>query len=92
MRREHRLRFSISDRPGMLGEIATELGRCGANILEVHHRRFYLDVPAKGTVVEFVIETKDRAHTDYAVECLKQRGYAAEKMTNLWGEPAGKTG
>jgi len=80
------LRISIADRPGTLGEIASELGRCGANILEVHHRRFYLDVPAKGAVVEIVIETKDKAHADIAVERLRLRGFKIERMNNLWGD------
>jgi threonine dehydratase len=80
------LRISIADKPGTLGEIASELGRCGANILEVHHRRFYLDVPAKGAVVEFVIETKDRAHADLAVERLRRHGFKVERMNNLWGD------
>jgi threonine dehydratase len=80
------LRISIADRPGTLGEIASELGRCGANILEVHHRRFYLDVPAKGAVVEIVIETKDKAHADLAVERLRLHGFKVERMNNLWGD------
>jgi threonine dehydratase len=81
------LRITIADRPGMLGEIASELGRCGANILEVHHRRFYLDVPAKGAVVEIVIETKDRVHADLAVEQLRLHGFEVERMNKVWGEP-----
>jgi threonine dehydratase len=81
------LRIAITDRPGMLGEIAGELGRCGANILEVHHRRFYLDVPAKGAVVEIVIETKDRAHADSTVERLRLHGFEVERMNKIWGEP-----
>jgi threonine dehydratase len=81
------LRISIADRPGMLGEIASELGRCGANILEVHHRRFYLDVPAKGAVVEIVIETKDQDHARSTIERLRLHGFEVERMNNLWGEP-----
>jgi threonine dehydratase len=80
------LRISIADRPGTLGEIASELGRCGVNILEVDHRRFYLDVPAKGAVVEIVIETKDKAHADLAVERLRLHGFKVERMNNLWGD------
>ena len=41
-------RLTIPDRPGVLGLIATRLGALGANILEVEHRRLFLDVPAKG--------------------------------------------
>ena len=76
------LRISLADRPGMLGEIATELGRCGANILEVHHSRLFLDVPAKGAVVEIAIETKDRAHAEATVAQLRQLGFMVERVNN----------
>jgi threonine dehydratase len=76
------LRISLADRPGMLGEIATELGRCGANILEVHHNRLFLDVPAKGAVVEIAIETKDRAHAEATVTRLRQLGFNVERANN----------
>jgi threonine dehydratase len=80
------LRITISDRPGTLGEIASEIGRCGANILEVYHRRFYLDVPAKGTLVDIVIETKDRAHAEETVGKLRKRGFKVERMNGVAGE------
>ncbi|HZV21931.1 MAG TPA: threonine ammonia-lyase [Hyphomicrobiales bacterium] len=80
------LRISISDRPGTLGEIASALGRCGANILEVYHRRFYLDVPAKGAVVEIVIETKNKAHADQTVEQLRLHGFQVDRINNLFGD------
>ncbi len=76
------LRISLADRPGMLGEIASELGRCGANILEVHHSRLFLDVPAKGAVVEIAIETKDRAHAGATVERLRLHGFEVERVNN----------
>jgi len=50
LEREHRIvsfRLTIADRPGVLGPIATLLGRLGANILEVDHRRLFLDVPPR---------------------------------------------
>ncbi len=80
------LRISITDTPGRLGEIATELGLCGANILEVYHRRFYLDVPAKGAVVEIVIETKDQVHAEQTMERLRLRGFKVERMNSVWGD------
>jgi threonine dehydratase len=76
------LRISLADKPGMLGEIASELGRCGANILEVHHSRLFLDVPAKGAVVEIAIETKDRAHADATVARLRHHGFEVERVRN----------
>ena len=80
------LQISINDRPGTLGEIASELGRCGANILEVYHRRFYLDVPAKGAIVEVVIEAKDQAHAQMTLERLRQRGFEVTRLNGLSGE------
>ncbi len=79
------LRISIHDRPGMLGEIATELGRCGANILEVYHRRMYLDVPAKGAIVDLVIETKDKPHAERTVEHLRARGFEVARLNGMAG-------
>jgi threonine dehydratase len=80
------LSISINDRPGTLGEIATELGRCGANILEVYHRRLYLDVPAKGAVVEVTIEAKDEAHAHMTLNSLRQRGFEVTRMNGLSGD------
>ena len=55
LEREYRIvsfRLAIPDRPGVLGQIATLLGELGANILEVDHRRLFLDVPAKGAKLD----------------------------------------
>ena len=80
------LRISLADRPGTLGEIATELGRCGTNILEVHHSRLFLDVPAKGAVVDIAIETKDRAHAEATVKRFREQGYEVERANNHYGD------
>ena len=63
-------RLTLSDRPGMLGTIATTLGELGANILEVEHRRHFLDVPAKGTRLDVTVETRDAAHADEIQKAL----------------------
>jgi threonine dehydratase len=63
-------RLGIPDRPGVLGEIATLLGRLGANILEVDHRRNLLDVPAKGAKLDIMVETRDRAHAEEVAAAL----------------------
>jgi threonine dehydratase len=63
-------RLAIPDRPGVLGEIATLLGRLGANILEVDHRRNLLDVPAKGAKLDITVETRDRAHAEEVAAAL----------------------
>jgi threonine dehydratase len=77
------LRIAVNDRPGMLGVIATELGRCGVNILEVYHRRLYLNVPAKGAMIDLVIETKDKAHAERTLERLKAHGLEVARLDGL---------
>jgi threonine dehydratase len=73
-------RLSIPDRPGVLGQIATELGQLGANILEVEHRRLYLDVPAKGARLDVTVETRDRAHADEIFRALQGSGYQPTRI------------
>jgi threonine dehydratase len=78
LEREHRIvsfRLTIADRPGVLGPIATLLGKLGANILEVDHRRLFLDVPAKGAKLDITVETRDRAHSEEILRALEEGGY-----------------
>ena len=63
-------RLTIPDRPGVLGAIATRFGQLGANILEVDHRRLFLDVPAKGAKLDVTVETRDAAHADAIARAL----------------------
>jgi len=73
-------RLTIPDRPGVLGVIATRLGTLGANILEVDHRRLFLDVPAKGARLDVTVETRDRAHADAIFAALESDGYAPQRI------------
>jgi threonine dehydratase len=68
-------RLNIPDRPGVLGYIATRLGHLGANILEVDHRRLFLDVPAKGAKLDVTVETRDAAHAEEIFAALAAEGY-----------------
>ena len=73
-------RLTIPDRPGVLGQIATRLGLLGANILEVDHRRLFLDVPAKGAKLDVTLETRDRAHGEEIFAALQAEGYQPAKI------------
>ena len=73
-------RLTITDRPGILGAIATKLGTLGANILEVDHRRLFLDVPAKGTRLDITVETRDRAHAYAILNALAADGYHPHRI------------
>jgi threonine dehydratase len=67
-------RLTIPDRPGVLGQIATRLGQLGTNILEVDHRRLFLDVPAKGAKLDITVETRNRAHAEEVLRALAADG------------------
>jgi threonine dehydratase len=68
-------RLTIPDRPGILGQIASRIGTLGANILEVDHKRLFLDVPAKGARLDVTVETRDRAHAEEILAALAADGY-----------------
>jgi threonine dehydratase len=75
------IRVTIADQPGVLGTIASLLGEAGANILEVSHQRMFLDVPAKGATLDFVIETKDAAHAKQVIEKISIAGFDVERLS-----------
>ena len=74
------IRLTTSDRPGVLGQIATRLGELGANILQVGHRRLFLDVPAKGAKIDVTIETRDAAHADQIIAALAADSFQPERI------------
>ena len=71
------LAIDIVDRPGQLAAVSALLAEAGANIVEVSHQRTFSDLPAKGTLLELVIETRDRAHLDDVMARLVASGFKA---------------
>src|SRR6201994_4106549 len=71
------LAIDIVDRPGQLAAVAALLAEAGANIIEVSHQRTFSDLPAKATLLELVIETRDRAHLDDVMATLAASGFKA---------------
>ncbi len=88
LEREHRIvsfRIAIQDKPGTLGIIASILGGLGANILEVEHRRTFLDMPAKGARLDVTVETRDHEHADKIEQALKAEGYVVQRIESGGG-------
>ena len=77
--------IDLVDRPGQLARVATLLGEAGANIVEVSHQRTFSDLPAKGTLLDVVIETRDRVHLDETVAKLRAAGFELEVRSNPGG-------
>ncbi len=83
LEREDRIvafRLTSSDRPGLLGKIASLLGNEGANILEVSHGRLFLDVPAKGVSLDVTVETRGEAHSRAIEDMLAKNGFAPRRI------------
>ena len=72
--------MTTTDQPGVLGAIASRLGALDANILEVDHRRLFLDVPAKGATIDVTVETRDAAHAEEIRKALAADGYQPARI------------
>ncbi|HEY8215943.1 MAG TPA: threonine ammonia-lyase [Acidimicrobiia bacterium] len=70
-----RLTVEIPDVPGSLATVTAVVGRVGANIVEVTHRRDVPTVELKEARLELVVETRDRAHLDELRAALEGAGY-----------------
>jgi threonine dehydratase len=73
-------RITSSDRPGVLGKVASRLGELGANILEVSHGRLFLDVPAKGVTIDVTVEIRGAAHAAEILAALTGDGLAPQRI------------
>lgn len=79
------LTIDLVDRPGQLAKVANVIGDAGANIVEVLHQRIFSDLPAKATLLQVVIETRDRAHLEDVIKALEVSGLTVEHHTNPGG-------
>ena len=69
-----RLHMALPDIAGSLAKVATLIGEGGGNIVEVQHQRVFGIASVKTPEVEFVIETRDKAHTAALVAQLEAAG------------------
>ncbi|MGQ0673659.1 MAG: threonine ammonia-lyase [Hyphomicrobium sp.] len=70
-----RLTIDVPDRPGQLALVSAAIGEAGANIVEVYHQRVFTDLPARGTELNLVIETRDLAQLEATVKALEAAGF-----------------
>ena len=69
-----RLRVTMPDISGSLARTAALIGEAGGNIVEVQHQRVFGTASVKSPEVEFVVETRDREHTQALVAHLNAHG------------------
>jgi threonine dehydratase len=69
-----RLRVTLPDVSGSLAKVAGLIAEAGGNIVEVQHQRIFGTSSVKSPEVEFLVETRDRSHTDRLVATLQEAG------------------
>ncbi|NPC95759.1 threonine ammonia-lyase [Nocardioides sp. zg-DK7169] len=69
------LHVLLPDTPGGLAELLTEIGRAGANVLEVVHERLSPDLHLDEVEVHLQLETRGAPHSRELMELLRVRGY-----------------
>jgi len=68
-----RLRVSMPDVSGSLAKVAAVIAEAGGNIVEIQHQRIFGTSSVRSPEVEFLVETRDRAHTDALVRALEEK-------------------
>ncbi len=74
------LRLTVLDRPGQLAAVINHVAACGANIIDVIHRRAVWLAPLTRTGLELVLEVRDEAHGQEVIHRLTNAGYHVERV------------
>jgi threonine dehydratase len=69
------LSIEMPDRPGSLSTIAGICAELGANVLEINHGRFALDLSANAARLAITIETRDTAHAQQVMDRIRGAGF-----------------
>jgi threonine dehydratase len=75
-----RLRLDVRDVPGALADVATLLGKLGANIDEVQHQRAFTLLSVERAQIEVVVQTRGMAHIEEILVAMRAQGYRAERI------------
>src|SRR5262245_4155721 len=68
-----RLRVTMPDVSGSLANVAAIIAEAGGNIVEIQHQRIFGTSSVRSPEVEFLVETRDREHTDALVRALEEK-------------------
>ena len=69
-----RLRVIMPDISGSLARVAALIAGAGGNVVDVQHQRVFGTFSVKSTEIEFLIETRDREHTEALIAALEKDG------------------
>ncbi|KAJ1406240.1 tryptophan synthase beta subunit-like PLP-dependent enzyme [Ochromonadaceae sp. CCMP2298] len=74
-RRLVRFGATVSDRPGGIARLATDMAAMGASVKDIHHERAWLYSRVDQVVVKCVVETTGADHADKIFKGLRDKGY-----------------
>ncbi len=69
------LNIEMPDKPGQLAVIASICAELGANVLEVSHGRFAMDLSATAARLGITIETRDQDHAREVISRIRESGF-----------------
>ncbi len=75
-----RLRTSVPDRPGNLAPLVNDIAECGANVIDIGHRRAVWQLPLDRVGIEMILEVRDESHGQEIIDYLEGRGYTLERF------------
>jgi len=65
----------LKDIPGSLAAVTKDVADLGANVLDIRHFRYDVNLPVGSTKVIFHLETKGSSHIEEIVHTLTEKGY-----------------
>ena len=77
------IRVVISDAPGVLAQVASLVGECGGNIVDVGHQRLFHNVPIKMADLDMTIETRGPDHVDEILRTFRKAGFDAVLISRI---------
>jgi threonine dehydratase len=78
--RRLRLFTRISDRPGGLAALLTQIAQAGGNVVHADHIREAVPLHVRETGVEIALETRSADHGEAIVAALQDAGYAVHRL------------
>jgi threonine dehydratase len=78
--RRLRLFTRISDRPGGLAALLTEIAEAGGNVVQADHVREAVSLHVRETGVEIALETRGAEHGNAIVAALESAGYGVRRL------------
>ncbi len=67
--------IKIPDKPGRLNSVSSICSQFGANILEVNHSRFTMDLPTSFAKLDITLETRNQDHLDKILKKIRDLGF-----------------